>query len=372
MDEGVGDRIRPAEVEQAVRAQLGDATVLAWQVRHVGRGRGDNVTSLGVQRVQGRARTPGGEVRWTQVRKRFVRPGGAEDAEDDWNHWRREPLLLGSGWLRELPPDVAAPAVYLVVDDVDTATVWMEDAGDAPPHGWHPEQLGTVAHRLGQLAGWFLDRSPTAPWLGRDLLGQWIARLPSYAPQLYHLDAPGWRDPRIRAIYEHGRDGAVAALLDTAATAWAGLDGTSSTLCHRDCGTDNLRLRRGSAQLVLFDWALAGPGPVGEDLGLLLTSVARLSAGADPLVAGRHLLVAYLDGVTTTGSHDVDAATVWRVAVSTAALREAIFAAAKLSTAITTDEPDPDGFATFADDAPALELLAAEALRLAGSRGASE
>jgi hypothetical protein len=362
------------EVDLAVRGQLGDATVLSWQTTHLGRGRGDNSSSLGVERVQGRARTPRGDVPWTQIRKVLVRP--VDPAEDDlghWNHWRREPLVLASGTLSHLPPGVAAPAVHLVAPDDagDRVAVWMEDAGDEPADGWTPQRLLTVAHRLGRLAGGFLHHQLTEPWWSRDLLGQWVALLPARAQPLHSTEAAGWDDPRIRAVYPSGRVGPVAAVLDAAPALLAGLDGSPMTLCHRDCGLDNLRLRGGGrgTDLVLFDWALAGIGPVGEDLGLLLASGVRRWPD-EPYGLGRRLLAAYLDGVASNAGHGVvAAAAVWRTAVTTAALREALFAAAQLAGTLDEGRAGAGRVARFAADAPAIEVLAAEALRLGGAAG---
>jgi hypothetical protein len=355
------------EVVRAVRTRFAHATVERWQVHHLGRGRGDNATSLGVQRVRGSARTPERDLAWSHIRKVFVRPpeGAAEDATDHWNHWRREPVLLASGRLSELPSGVTAPSVYLIVDDVDSATVCMEDAGDAPHGGWTRRQLAMVAYRLGTVAGRFLAHDLAEPWLSRDLLGQWIANLPLYAPLLHDSDSPGWGDERIRRVHAEGRASQVATLLDRAASTWAGVVQTPTTLCHRDCSLENLRLRDDGSGLVLFDWALAGPGPVGEDLGILLVSAAPLVAG-DPLALGRTLLAAYLRGVAATAPQQpVEAATVWRTAVTTAALREAIYSAARLSQVLATGAPDTGLLESLAASAPALEVLAGEALRLA-------
>jgi hypothetical protein len=354
------------EVVRAVRTRFEHATVERWQVHHLGRGRGDNATSLGVQRVHGSARTPERELAFSHIRKVFVRPpgGAAEEAQDHWNHWRREPLLMASGRLAELPIGVAAPRVDLIVDEGERATVWMEDAGDEPHDGWSRRRLAMVAYRLGTVAGRFLDHDLAEPWLSRDLLGQWITDLPLYAPLLHDSDAAGWSDERVRRIHG-GRGGNVASLLDHAASIWAGVAQTPSTLCHRDCSLENLRLRDDGSGLVLFDWALAGPGPVGEDLGLLLASAAPLVTG-DPLALGRQLLVAYLRGVAATApDQPVEATTVWRTTVTTAALREAIYSAARLSQELASGAPDTDLLGRLAAGAPALEVLAGEALRLA-------
>jgi hypothetical protein len=364
--------IDPQEIALAVRGQLGDAAVRCWQAVALGRGRGDNPSSLGVERVHGSARTPRGDVTWSQIRKVLVRP--PEPTADDvghWNHWRREPLVLASGWLSTLPTGVAIPAVHhIAADDAgDRIALWTEDLGDEPADQGTTTGLLTAAHLLGRLAGRFLGHGPTDPWWSRDLLGQWVAQLPAYAPGLHTSEAAGWDDPRVRAVYPSGGVGPVAAVLDAAPALLAGLDGTPTTLCHRDAGLDNLRLRGGGTELVLFDWALAGVGPVGEDLGLLLAAAVQRWRD-DPYGLGRRLLDAYLDGVASIGGRGVvEAAMVWRTAVTTAALREAIFAAAQLSGALASGRAETARIARFAWDAPAVEVLAAEALRLGGVAG---
>jgi hypothetical protein len=363
------DTIDQYEVDLAVRAQLGDASVLAWEVTQLGRGRGDNPSSLGVARVRGWARTPRGDAAWSQIRKVLVRT--ADPAEDDvghWNHWRREALVLTSERLADLPPGVAAPAVHLVTSDDagDRVAVWMEDTGDQPVDRWSHARLSRVAHQLGRLAGGCLHQELTDAWWSHDLLGQWVALLPAYAPPLHSSEAAGWNDPRIREVYPSGRTGPVAAVLDAAPALLAGLDGMPTTLCHRDSGLDNLRLRAGDTELVLLDWALAGAGPVGEDLGLLLASAVRRWPD-EPYGLGRRLLTAYLDGVASSGGHEVvEPAAVWRTAVTTAALREGIFSAAKLSGMLLAGGLGTAWVARLAADGPAVEVLGAEALRLAG------
>jgi hypothetical protein len=364
------------EVGHAVRAQLGPVRVIDWRVDELGRGRGDNATSLGVQRVHGRATSDRGVQDWSQIRKLFVAPTDADDqAEDHWNHWRREPRLLTSSLLRDLPDGVAAPQPYLVVDAGDRVTVWMTDAGPEPPDGWTDDALVTVADRLGRLAGAFVAHPPGEPWLSRDLLGQWAAGISTYAPALASSVAAGWDDRRVGRV--HPRHGPVAAVLDAAAQLHAVQLGPVATLCHRDVGLENLRARGGT--LTLFDWALAGPGPVGEDLGLLLASVARLPAirptvRADDLARGRPvgplsgLLTAYIAGCAGVGA-EVDGATVWRTAVVTAALRESIFAAAQLSTVLAGGVTEEDRLAAVAADAPAVAALATAGLALAGAGG---
>jgi hypothetical protein len=144
---------------------------------------------------------------------------------DDPHYWLREPLAYRSGALEPF----GVPAVLACVERADgSVALWLEDGGDPFPR-WTPEQLESVAVRLG---------AAQAELLGFD------------APWLAH----GW----LRAYFElHGLpldDG----VLDRLGT-------LPQTLCHNDFHPNNL-LDGG----VVVDWAFCGVGPVGADAGVLV------------------------------------------------------------------------------------------------------
>ena len=70
------------------------------------------------------------------------------------------------------------------------------------------------------------------------------------------------------------------------------------TLCHLDVWENNL-IRRADGEVVLIDWAFAGDGAVGEDIGNLILNVALPDdALAD---VDRRLTDAYLGGLREAG-----------------------------------------------------------------------
>jgi hypothetical protein len=363
---GGPDTITSDEVARAVRAQLGDgAAVTSWRVAELGRGRGDATTSLGVARVGGTAQLGGVSAAWSQIRKVYVPPADVAGIDmgrtvGHWNYWRREPELLASGLLRGLPPGVGAPAAYLVTGSEDAVTVWMEDLGDLAAPTWTRRDLDRVAYGLGRLGGGFAGRAPHAPWLGTDLLGQWVRDLPDMAAPLLGLDSPGWNHPIARGVFPSGTASPVAQLLGQAAGRLPTLAVEPVTFCHRDTGLDNILLRRDSDKIVLIDWALAGSGPLGEDLGVLFASAAR-QAATDPIALCRSLLEPYLTGLRSVQDAPADATAVWRAAITTAALREGIFAAFHISRAIEEPTAGTSLLAGLAQDAPVVEALAAAA-----------
>jgi Phosphotransferase enzyme family len=366
--------VTDAEVQRAVRAQLGpDATVEQWTVDELGRGRGDATTSLGVCRISGSVRIGGATIEWSQVRKVFVPPPEVAGVDmgrspGHWNYWRREPALLASDLLTGLPGGVAAPRAYLVEGTDDAATVWTEDLGHVGGTRWSRRELDRVAYGLGLLGGWYAGRAPDEPWLSRNLLHQWVRDLPALAAPLLGPDAPGWSHPVARDVFPAGAAGPVAQLLAVAKATLPAAGDSPMTLCHRDAGLDNLLLRSGG-ELVLFDWALAGPGPVGEDLGVLIASVARTpAAGVDHVATCRELVAPYLAGARVRAGVDLDPDAVWRTAVVTAALREGIFAAFHISRGIETPDAGAAIRAGLAEHSAIIEALAAAALTAAAQR----
>lgn len=336
---GGGGPVTSDEVGAAVRARLGDrAVVESWTVADLGRGRGDATTSLGTARVSGTARIHDRSVPWSLIRKVYVPPDPVAGVDmgrdvDHWNYWRREPELFASDVLAGLPAGVSAPTAYRIRDGGSAVTVWMDDVGSPSPAPWTPTGLAAVARGLGLLSGAFAGRSPSEPWLSRDLLGQWVRDLPGMAAPL--RKPVGWRHDIARSVFASGATGPVPRLLDSATHHAARLHRGPRTFCHRDTGLDNLMLRTdaGGQSLVLFDWALAGVGAVGEDLGVFFASAARQVA-ADPIRVCRDLVDPYLEGVQDGGGDAPDPDDAWRVATVTAALRESIFAAFHISRGI--------------------------------------
>ena len=303
-------------------------------------------------------------MRWSQIRKVYVPPAAVAGIEmgrslGHWNYWQREPELLASGYLGRLPDGVAAPALHLLTQGEAQVIVWMEDLG-VPGDRWTEADLGRVAHGLGRLAGAFAGQTPVEPWLSTDLLGQWVRDLPAMTAPLSGDGLAGWNHPVARSVFARGSASPVAALLDQAAGQLDTLAAGPRTLCHRDTGLDNLVLRPDA--VALFDWALAGIGAVGEDLGVLFASAGR-HAPAQPIGLSRSMLDDYIAGLGPV-VHEIGPEAIWRTAVVTAALREGIFAAFHISRAIEGTAPDGTMLTGLARDAAVVEAFAQEALDL--------
>lgn len=365
MNQGAGD-VTQDEVTQAVRAQLGaHAVVDTWTVHNLGRGRGDTTTSLGTSRISGTAHIAGTTLPWSQIRKVYVPPDAVAGVDmgrsaGHWNYWRREPELFASGHLGRLPEGVVAPAPYLIAASDAQVIVWMEDLGAPARTRWSDDDLGRVAHGLGRLGRAFAEHSPDEDWLSTDLLMQWVRDLPAWTVPLRGDGPAGWNHPVARSVFDRGEASPVAALLDEAADHLDVLANGPRTFCHRDTGLDNMLLRRNPETVALFDWALAGTGAIGEDVGVMFASAAR-QAPREPIALCKAMLDHYLTGLGRLAS-EVGPETIWRTAVATAALREAIFAAFHISRAIEGSAPDGTMLAAIARDAGVVEAFAQQAL----------
>jgi hypothetical protein len=220
-----------------------------------------------VTAVVERVADPGGA---TRIRKELRAPSSAAPAgpwaasgdRRHWNHWRREAEAYRDAALRHSLRDTGLdmPAGEVVEHD-GGATLWLEDVDGTPGAGFGLDDHVALATGLGR---WQSQGPLGAPWGSRRFLRQytgskrvaldsadddeaWAQRLvrDTWPPEL----RAGWR--RLLAHREH--------LLDV-------MERLPRTRSHLDVWVSN-EIRRPTGELVLLDWAFAGDGAVGEDLG---------------------------------------------------------------------------------------------------------
>ncbi len=291
------------------------ADVLDWEGCQLGGGAG-NPVSLGLYRIAGRGRHRGQVLTWSLVLKIAQSPanvGVANMGEGDdpahWNYWKREMYLYRSGLLDRLPEGLAAPRCFGVEERPgDTIWLWLEEVEDRYSGAWPLERFGLAARHFGRFSGAYLQdrRARAFPWLSVGLLRQWNADLSTWAPLFaeYHPRSCAWDHPLVRQFYPPPDSNPFLHVMENRERFLEALNRLPQTLCHKDAYPTNLmvRLRRdGVEETVAVDWAMAGWGPLGEELAQLALGALDRSEGAELSEIDRVVFGGYLDGLRDSG-----------------------------------------------------------------------
>ncbi|MEV4035762.1 aminoglycoside phosphotransferase [Streptomyces umbrinus] len=185
-----------------------------------------------------------------------------------WNFWRREAHVYEEGVARVWQPwGITAPDLLASVERPDgDVALWLEDVRDGEPatawpvarHARHAERLG-AAHGRALAAGVVLDR----PWLSRRFLrdytsGQTVGR------ELLDDDT-AWQQPLVRDHFPDGLRERMVRLHNEREWFLRTMESLPRVFSHLDQWPANLVSRQGES--VLLDWAFAGDGALGEDIG---------------------------------------------------------------------------------------------------------
>jgi hypothetical protein len=189
--------------------------------------------------------------------------------------------------------------------DDGSVTVWTEYVHGLPGAQWPLLGYAAVSRAFGRMQGALVANAsvPDEPWLSRDWLRAYAARRDRHAAVL--VDETRWRDvpPAVRDA---------VALRDDFLRAWRernalldALDRVPRTLCHLDLHPNNLFgvTRRGQGRVVVIDWAYAGIGALGEDVGNLVpdTQLDLHVAPEDGPALAELCVSAYLFGLRESG-----------------------------------------------------------------------
>ena len=223
-----------------------------------------NQSTVVVERV----RTPGG----SRVRKELRRPGPVEKGAavhwatstdpGHWNYWHREAEVYQDDSLRaSLTGTGLELAGAEVVDHESGTTLWLEDVtGTAGPDFDLTDHVA-AATALGRWQG----RPPlTRPWSSQRFLRQYSTSRPGDVSVVQDDDA--WAQPLIRATWPVGLREGWSRLLTHREALLDLMEQLPRVSSHLDAWVSNT-VRRGDGTVVLLDWAFAGDGAVGEDLG---------------------------------------------------------------------------------------------------------
>jgi hypothetical protein len=202
----------------------------------------------------------------------FLKVVRATENWGDTASWIREVRAYQSGFLDELPGNLAAPRCFAVKErEEDEFWIWLEEVQDCIGDRWPPQRYGLAARHMGQFNGAYLAGRPlpTHDWLSRKWLRGFIA---PYAALIERLQQPPL-PPLLRRACPSDCTSALIQFWSERERFLQALERLPQTVCHLDAWGDNLFARdepNGVAKTVLIDWAFTGIGAIGEELAPLI------------------------------------------------------------------------------------------------------
>ncbi|MFC8829833.1 phosphotransferase family protein [Streptomyces sp. NPDC057137] len=181
---------------------------------------------------------------------------------------RREAHFFGSDIPGLLPRGLATPPDATLVSHDGLAWIVMRDIGTALQRPWTPAAATTTALRTALLYVPGASRPDLldTPWLERAGYAAYAHHIPAGHDNLDALAD----DPRLKALFTREQVHALHTCLDAAAELNSRAATLPTTLVHGDLTPRNAGLDADDA-LVLIDWEHVGIGPVGFDLGTLVS-----------------------------------------------------------------------------------------------------
>jgi hypothetical protein len=194
----------------------------------------------------------GGTDRWT-----------ASADPRHWNYWRREAAAYEDEDLRRslAGTGLAMPAGRVVGHD-EGATLWLEDVAGTAGTAFGLADHIAVATGLGR---WQASGAMRAPWESHRFLRQYSMAMTRPSIGLVD-DDEAWDQPLIRTTWPAALRAGWIRMLTHREDLLRVMETLPRTRSHLDLWVSN-QIRRPSGEVVLVDWAFAGDGAVGEDLG---------------------------------------------------------------------------------------------------------
>ncbi|MFK4102063.1 aminoglycoside phosphotransferase [Streptomyces sp. NPDC019531] len=223
----------------------------------------------------------------------------ASDDPRHWNYWRREADVHTSGLAQAWEPyGIRAPRLLACVERADgDVALWLETVRGKAAQRWSIDAHVRHAHRMGLAQG--AVGACDEPWLSRRFLREYIGAK-TLGLELLD-DDEAWQQPLVRDHFPAGLRHDMVRLHHDREWFLQIMESLPRALCHLDHWPANVRAD--GANSVMFDWAFAGDGALGEDLGNYLPdSVFDLFVPAARLprfaAAAYH---AYLEGLRASG-----------------------------------------------------------------------
>ena len=212
-------------------------------------------------------------------------------------YWRREPRLYAEG----LPAPygeagIRAPALLAAFERPLGIALWLEGVDELPGANWTAVDFEPAAYRFGAAQGPYLRGARAFgefPW-SRKFLPTYLDSWSDIGWATIHDDEL-WAHPIIRELVSPALRRRLVQLCETRheLVRWSGL--LPQTICHHDIWPNNVFA--GPEHTTVIDWAFAGFGQIGADVGNLITDCCG------DLLHPTELLPEF-DASTTTGYVD--------------------------------------------------------------------
>jgi hypothetical protein len=308
------------------------ASVTEWSVRPLGSS-DVHFGGGGLCLISGSADDRGVSRPWSVVLKPVARVDAdramdPSDATGDYAYWKREPLAYASGVLQRLPDGLAAPRCHGVMErGPELYWIWLEHLADND--AWPLERYGIAARQLGTFNGAYLagEPLPMADWMaGTGSIQSYWGRSHPFMDHAMDLlqDPSMWRRDEILPSVSSLDLRALAAFFADQDAYVGALEGLPQTFCHNDALRTNLFAVDGPAdaqRTIAVDWQLAGYGPIGSELAMLIAgSVLFLKVPAAAVEDLAELTwAAYVAGLEDAGCRVDEGSTRFGFAASIAA-----------------------------------------------------
>ncbi|MDL5204502.1 aminoglycoside phosphotransferase [Streptomyces sp. ALI-76-A] len=188
----------------------------------------------------------------------------ASDDPRHWNYWRREADVYVSGLARVWQPHgIRAPRLLARVERPDgDVALWLERVPGEPGTRWTLDRHVEHARRLGAAQG-AVGETADRPWLSRRFLREYTDGMTPGRELLD--DDEAWRHPLVRDHFPAGLRQDMVRLHHDREWFLRIMESLPRAFSHLDMWPANVRAD--GPDTVLLDWAFAGDGALGEDLG---------------------------------------------------------------------------------------------------------
>ena len=179
-----------------------------------------------------------------------------------WNYWRREAEAYRSGELRgSLARAGLAIPGGTVEEQAGGVTLWLEDVAGTPGTEFTLAEHAALARAAGR---WQAQGPLDVPWASRRFLRDYSTNW----PVAWHLldDDDAWQQPLIRDNWPPRLRADWQRLVAHREFLLDLMERLPRTRSHLDFWVCN-QIMRPTREIVLVDWAFAGDGAVGEDVG---------------------------------------------------------------------------------------------------------